>query len=367
MDAKGHLGKEERIMAYPSMNKTYMQHKYNVTKCGSNRRKNKGVKYVVIHYTGTTASAKNNCIYFGNGNRNASADYFIDTDGTIYKFNENCALYYTWHCGDGKGKYGICNSNSIGIEVVSAGKEFTVMQKGSLRKLVTAIMADYGVPASRVVRHYDASRKMCPAPYAGSAAKNDKWKVLHAYITKAMTKNEAPKLKGTDLKGLTQSEVVKKVGPLFTADQKKSGILASVSMAQFILESAYGQSELGQKANNFFGMKKSLSGNAWAGSAWDGKSTYSKQTKEYENGRYVTVVAKFRKYPDIETSIADHSAYLNGAMNGKRKRYSGLKGCKDHRKAAQIIKNGGYATSPDYVAKLCSVIKDWDLAKYDAK
>lgn len=63
-------------------------------------------------------------------------------------------------------------------------------------------------------------------------------------------------------------------------DQQKTGILASVSMAQFLLESAYGKSELAQQANNCFGMKQSLSGNSWPGSAWDGKSIYAKQTKE---------------------------------------------------------------------------------------
>lgn len=169
-------------MGYPSMNTAYKQTKYNLSKC-ADRRKNKTVKYIVVHYTGTTASAKNNCIYFGRANRNASADYFIDTNGAIYKFNGNCANYYSWHCGDGRGKYGITNKNSIGIEVVSAGKEYTQKQKDSLRSLVRAIMSDYNVPASRVVRHYDASRKRCPAPYCGSSAKNTKWKKLYAYIT----------------------------------------------------------------------------------------------------------------------------------------------------------------------------------------
>ena len=68
-----------------------------------------------------------------------------------------------------------------------------------------------------------------------------------------------------------------KVGPLFTADQKNSGILASVSMAQFILESGYGKSELALGANNCFGMKKSLSGNTWSGSVWDGVSIYKRR------------------------------------------------------------------------------------------
>lgn len=167
-------------MAYPSMNKKYMQTKYNVTKCS----KRNTVKYIVIHYTGTLASAKNNCIYFGSGNRKASADYFIDTDGAIYKFNGDCANYYTWHCGGGK-SYGAKNSNSIGIEVVSKGAEFTAKQKAALQKLVTAIMADYGVKTENVIRHYDCNtiRKRCPAPYCGSSAKNKKWQTLKATIT----------------------------------------------------------------------------------------------------------------------------------------------------------------------------------------
>lgn len=168
-------------MAYPNLITTYQQTKYNLTKC-SNRKTGKLVKYIVIHYTGTTASAKNNCIYFGGGNRNASADYFIDTDGSIYKFNKDTKIYYSWHCGDGKGKYGITNLNSIGIEVVGAGSEFTKAQKESLKQLVNAIQEDFGVKDNNVVRHYDASRKLCPAAYCGNTTKNSKWKTLWEYI-----------------------------------------------------------------------------------------------------------------------------------------------------------------------------------------
>lgn len=60
---------------------------------------------------------------------------------------------------------------------------------------------------------------------------------------------------------LTEAQVIAKDGVLFTADQKKTWILASVSMAQFILESGYGKSKLAQGANNCFGMKMSLSEN----------------------------------------------------------------------------------------------------------
>ena len=175
-------------------------------------------------------------------------------------------------------------------------------------------------------------------------------------------------MQATELKGLTAKELISKVGPLFTADQKKSGVLASVSLAQFILESGWGKSGLTQKANNAFGMKKNLSGNTWPNSAWDGKSVISMKTgEETEDGKPYTITAEFRKYACIEDSIADHSAYLTGAKNGNKLRYEGLKGCKKYKTAAQIIKNGGYATSTSYVKALCDIIKEYKLTDYEVK
>jgi N-acetylmuramoyl-L-alanine amidase CwlA len=136
------------------------------------------VKYIVVHYTAGTGSARNNCIYFSNGNRNASAHYFIDDD-SIYEYADPKA-YATWHCGDGGGKYGITNANSIGIEVVNTGNAFSEAEIEKLAWLVQKLMADFNVPADRVVRHYDASRKSCPAYYVKNSAK---WTELHARIT----------------------------------------------------------------------------------------------------------------------------------------------------------------------------------------
>lgn len=172
-------------------------------------------------------------------------------------------------------------------------------------------------------------------------------------------------LQATDLIDLSEAEVVEKVGPLFSKEQKRSGILGCVIFAQWILESGYGSTELALKGNNFFGMKEVLSGNTWPGTTWDGKSTITINTKEYYNGEWVTISAKFRKYPAVKYSIEDHSAYLLGAMNGALPRYAGLSGCTDYKKAAQIIKNGGYATDPNYVDKLVNIIERWDLTKYN--
>lgn len=154
--------------------------------------------------------------------------------------------------------------------------------------------------------------------------------------------------------------------PLAVADMKKSGVLASVTLAQAILESGWITSELAVNANNIFGMKAELSDNTWPGSTWNGE-VYEKETAEQrEDGSYYTVVAPFRKYQDITQSVADHSAYLTGAMddNGNL-RYEGIKGEKDARTALTIIKQGGYATSKDYVEKLMLRVDKYNLTQYD--
>ena len=166
---------------------------------------------------------------------------------------------------------------------------------------------------------------------------------------------------------MSEIEFIKTVGPLATADMKKTGVLASVTIAQAILESGYGTTDLARNANNFFGMKCSLSCNTWA-SAWDGVSKYTKETAEQkEDGTVYYVTADFRKYPDMRTSINDHSLYLVGAKNGSKLRYEGLIGETDPKKVAQIIKSGGYATDIAYVGKLCSLIDRYDLTQYDKK
>lgn len=162
-----------------------------------------------------------------------------------------------------------------------------------------------------------------------------------------------------------QEKFIKTIGPIATADYQKTGVLASITIAQACLESAYGTSELATKANNYFGMKTNLSGNKWT-SAWDGKSIYSKITgEEYIAGVYTKIKADFRKYPSLAKGIEDHSLYLIQAKNGSNFRYAGLQNCKDYKKAAQIIKNGGYATDSAYVSKLCNLITKWNLTQYD--
>lgn len=167
---------------------------------------------------------------------------------------------------------------------------------------------------------------------------------------------------------MTKAEFIKEFAPYAVEDMKKNGILASVKIAQGILESGYGNTELAKNALNFFGMKCNLSGNTWAGSTWDGISKYTKVTKEDDGkGNLHEETADFRKYNSIAESVGDHSAYLLGAMKGSEKRYKGLQGEKDPEKAITIIKNGGYATDTSYTEKIMRIIEESNLTQYDKK
>ena len=146
-----------------------------------NRTKRSGgvsaIKYFVVHYTAGTGSAKNNCIYFSGGDRGASADWFVDKDGSVWEYNDPKSGYYTWAVGDGKGKYGITNSNSVHAEVVNNGDAFTGEQVKALNALYNHACDITGTKLT-VVRHYDASRKSCPAYYTDQT----RWNSLKSQI-----------------------------------------------------------------------------------------------------------------------------------------------------------------------------------------
>lgn len=170
----------------------------------------------------------------------------------------------------------------------------------------------------------------------------------------------------SEFKNMSCDQILKVLGPLAQENSRKTGIKASVILAQAILESAWGKSELAVNANNLFGMKKSLSGNTWSGSVWDGKSVYTKRTAEYDsNNKPYYITAQFRKYKSIEDSIEDHSAYLLGAKNGSSLRYKGLASAPTYREQLEIIQRGGYATSKEYASMLCDLISSKRLYQWD--
>ena len=135
-------------------------------------RSNRGgtpIKYIVVHDTGNPsrgANATAHYNYFNGGDRSSSADFFAD-DTQVLCVNDYYK-FYTWHCGDGHGKYGITNRNSVGIEFcinVDSDRDKTLERTA---QLVRELMQQLNIPIDRVVRHYDASRKNCPQSMSGN-------------------------------------------------------------------------------------------------------------------------------------------------------------------------------------------------------
>lgn len=155
----------------PSINIEFAPIDTHITKC-----KRSKIDYLVIHYTAGTSSKKGSAMACRNVflRASSSADFSVD-DTTMMQINPDPLSWYCWAVGDGKGKYGITNKNSISIEICSnlekgctakvpnhEGWYFTEAAIENALKLARYLMAKYNIPIERVVRHYDASRKCCP-------------------------------------------------------------------------------------------------------------------------------------------------------------------------------------------------------------
>lgn len=155
----------------------------------------------------------------------------------------------------------------------------------------------------------------------------------------------------------------KEMGVLCVAETKsriaagRGFVLPSVAMAQAALETGYGTSGLMTKANAYFGIK--------AGSSWTGK-VYSSATGEVYNGVSVVVTATFRAYDSKAASVKDYYDLITESS-----RYSGGVSTADNILTPYTtiynIWDGGYATDPDYVSKIMSIINNNNLTTWDGK
>lgn len=155
------------------------------------------IRYIVIHDTGNKAKGANadaHFNYFNGGNRSSSADFFVD-DKKILQVNDY-TKYYTWHVGDGKGKYGITNANSVGIEICvnsDGNYDAAYLKAVELTKYLMGVLC---IDDSHVVRHYDASRKNCPA----SMSEND-WALWEKFKRLIKEEETMAECKFTDIGG----------------------------------------------------------------------------------------------------------------------------------------------------------------------
>ncbi len=128
-----------------------------------------------------------------------------------------------------------------------------------------------------------------------------------------------------------------------------TGVPASVTVAQAIVETGWGRHTIGS-AKNLFGIK----GRGPLGSV-------RAKTKEHINGRDVTVEANFAKYASFEQSVSEHARFFL-----RNRRYArALTVRNDPDAFAREIAKAGYATAPNYAAALIKVMRDNNLYRFD--
>lgn len=162
---------------------------------------------------------------------------------------------------------------------------------------------------------------------------------VHKPTSKNTTKNSA--IKNSTL------NYIKKYKNTAMESMRKYKIPASITLAQGILESSSGNSELTKKSNNHFGIK--------CHKGWKGKRVYHDDDKKDDC---------FRVYKDPADSFKDHSLFLTG-----RDRYAKLFKLKkgDYVNWAKGLSEAGYATDRRYPAKLIALIEKYDLHMYDTE
>ena len=136
-----------------------------------------------------------------------------------------------------------------------------------------------------------------------------------------------------------------KFAPVAIEEMKKYKIPASITLAQGLLESGYGEGRLAVEGNNHFGIK--------CHKEWSGKKIYHDDDKKGEC---------FRKYKDPKESYRDHSLFLK-----TRPRYAFLfdYNIKNYKQWAYGLKKAGYATDKKYPIKLINLIERLNLKRFD--
>jgi len=133
------------------------------------------------------------------------------------------------------------------------------------------------------------------------------------------------------------------------ASQRQTGVPASVTLAQAILESGWGDSHMGD-AWNFFGIK-----------AQAGEPFVTMRTREVEGGKDVFIDAKFRRFANMEDCFCAHGEFLRD-----NPRYAPAFATTDAEDFARAIHVAGYATDPHYADLLIQIIHENDLTQYDS-
>ncbi len=375
---------------------------YNFTKGGTSR-----IKYIVIHYTGGFGTAEQNCRYFAGGDRQASAHYFVDYDGEIWQSveEENIA----WHCGSKKSRQSdkrlnqneeCCNENSLGIEMCARKKNHDSLEAKdedwyfedatveAAVELTRYLMKKYDVPAENVLRHYDVTGKICPAPYChnttkhtweefqkaiaggGGIGKKENLRMLDqllARIRKSLKKRQQEKEEDDEPHSIMGASAVKasqiaayireknpsaayladKLAQLYIEEGIFEGVRGDIAAAQAMVETGnltFKGSAVTPDQNNFCGMGVRANGMKGCGfkTMRDGVRAQIQHLKAYASKEELMNCCIDPRYAYVEKGCAPYVEWLGQKENPKGR---------------------GWASGEGYGAKICKVLEEMKKQK----
>ena len=149
-------------------------------------------------------------------------------------------------------------------------------------------------------------------------------------------------------------QFINQVAPYAQQLQQRTHVLASLQIAQAILESDWGESTLASQYHNYFGVK-----------AGQDEPGVVLSTLEYVNDHYETVNARYRTYPNWQASFAAHAQLFVNGVDWNPKKYSDVLAATDYRSGAAALQKDGYATDPGYTSKIVTIIEKYHLNRFD--
>src|SRR5687768_5398388 len=150
-----------------------------------------------------------------------------------------------------------------------------------------------------------------------------------------------------------RADYIEQYKDIAVSEMMRTGIPASIKLAQAMHESACGKSDLACKANNHFGIK--------CGNDWNGK-TYKKEDDDYKDGELVK--SCFREFRTVYDSYIAHSDFLTDPAKSKRYGFLFELDQTDYKGWARGLAKAGYATDPQYANKIIDLIEKYELYQY---
>lgn len=175
--------------------------------------------------------------------------------------------------------------------------------------------------------------------------------ILILYLISQPIDSGSNEMPAVELAGSEKEVFLLKLSPYAQELSTSHGVRPSLLVAQAALESNWGNSQLAEESNNYFGIKS--------------KNGREYSTKEFRQGEWQEVKSYFKEYDSVYDSILDYADLLKNGTSWNSNLYEEVVQANSYQEAARALTQAGYATDPTYAEKLIEVIEQYQLDELD--